>query len=328
MLFMNELARQIWKVDDEYQYKNVRELFSPSLADEFIASDRQVIDTQKPLAIVVKSRRKDGTDGYYMLHKFFLDVPYARRLIGGQAIDITEEKKAQDEIVKKLTENRKLEAALLEQKAREQKQVNQAIITAQDHERNELSKELHDNVNQLLSSASILLSSVNQESWEESKPYLDKSQEYINMVIQEIRKISRMLNTSTIKEVGLEGPVEDIMNNLRLLRGIEVAFDFTPSLEEKLSDEQKLMVYRIIQEQTNNIIKYAEAKKVLIAVTEKEKKLIVIIQDDGKGCDPEQPRKGIGLMNIRNRAEAFNGTMRIVSEPSKGCLVEVVIPLK
>jgi signal transduction histidine kinase len=255
-------------------------------------------------------------------------VPYAKKLVGGQAIDITAEKEAQEQIIREMTEKKRLEAELLRQKANEQKQVNQAMIEAQDHERNELSKELHENVNQMLSSAMVLMSSVNVGGSEEDRAYFEKSKQYLDRVIQEIRKLSRSLNTSVIEEVGLKTPVEEVISNMRSVISIDVQLDFDSFLEDVLTYEQKLTAYRIVQEHTNNIIRHSRAGKAIISLRGNEEQLVLRIQDDGVGFDLDKTGRGLGLINIRNRVEAHNGTLNIETSPSNGCLLEVIIPVK
>ena len=86
-------------------------------------------------------------------------------------------------------------------------------------------------------------------------------------------------------------------------------------------------LYRIAQEQLNNILKHASAKHVNIHVKAKNKTLYVSIIDDGKGLDPTKKSKGIGLDNILNRVESYNGKIAIDSSPEKGCKIEIAIPL-
>ena len=327
MLFMNELARKIWRVENGYQGKHFTELFQVTIAEEFLAGNRKVIETGEPFRAVNQSLREDGTMGFYMVHKYLLPLPGYIGIIAGQATEITEEKNNQEAVIKGLTEHKRLEAKLLQQQAEEQKRINLAMISAQDHERNELSKELHENVNQLLSSASILLSSVQGDEEAGNKQVLDKCQDYIQMVISEIRKISKTLNTSSIGDIGLREPIEDIVNNMRNALDMVVVLNFDDSLEKQLLPEEKILVYRIIQEQTNNIIKHADASQVEIAVYRQETNLHFYVRDNGKGFNPNTVKQGVGLINIRNRAEALHGSMNIESAERKGCLLEITVPL-
>lgn len=160
-------------------------------------------------------------------------------------------------IVHDITEKKKLVARMMQEKIQKQKEIAQAIIATQDHVGNELGKELHDNVNQILSTANLFLDFSQHRNAEEKEECLQKSREYIQLAIQEIRRISKSLNTSIIKEVGFIKQVEEIISTLQMTQSFSVKFDCNPVLEQELSSELKLMIYRIIQEQTNNIIKYA-----------------------------------------------------------------------
>lgn len=228
--------------------------------------------------------------------------------------------------VQDVTENKRLEAKLQLHKIRQHRAINRAIIMTQDHERNELGKELHDNVNQILATASLFLNHAKGVSVKEKKEYTERSNEYIQLAIEELRKISKSLNTSIVEQAGLKEPLKDLVQNLLLHPSMSVRLEYGDDVEHGLSAEQKLMMYRIIQEQTNNIIKYAEADKISIIIRKEKKSFLLAISDNGKGFDPKQSCKGIGLANIRHRVEAFNGIMKIDTTPGKGCSLEVSIP--
>jgi signal transduction histidine kinase len=200
------------------------------------------------------------------------------------------------------------------------------MIAGQEYERNEISKELHDNVNQILSSAMIMLTTARTNT-DDQEFLIEKTTQYIDLAIQEIRKISKTLNSSIVKEVGLIDPVEDIIKNMQLARPMTVDFEYDPFLEDELSQDVQLMLYRIIQEQTSNIMRYAEAGYVKIAIEMNADHLTLLIQDNGKGFDVTKQAKGIGLLNILNRAETLGGTMNIESKPMEGCRLMVQIPL-
>ncbi len=179
----------------------------------------------------------------------------------------------------------------MQQKEKERLRINQAMISGQEYERNEISKELHDNVNQILSSAMIMLTTARGNT-DDKEFLIDKTTQYIDLAIQEIRKISKSLNSSIIKEVGLIDPIEDIIKNMQLVRPIVVDFECDPALEDELSHDVQLMLYRIIQEQTNNIMRYAEAGFVRIAIEKLNGELTLLIQDNGKGFDVNKQTKG------------------------------------
>jgi PAS domain S-box-containing protein len=440
IIYMNDTFKSVWNLNDGHLHSNMRDLMPPNMVEQYMINNRRVLESGQPLITIENSLRRDGTPGVYLVFKFLLQTSTPKRLIGGQSIDITEEKRAQQEIekvnerfyyttkattdyiwdwniengtiyrsepfcqltgylqndmendlywllerihiddrqrvmhhinaclmarnnywhdeyrfrcadgsykylsdkgyiiykegiavraigaIQDLTEKRRMEEEMVQQKEKERLRINQAMITGQEYERNEISKELHDNVNQILSSAMIMLSTARGNT-DDKEFLIEKTSQYIDLAIQEIRKISKSLNSSIIKEVGLIDPVEDIIKNMQLVRPITVDFECDPSLEDELSHDVQLMLYRIIQEQTNNILRYAEAGYVRIAIEKQDNQLCLLIQDNGKGFDINKQTKGIGLLNILNRAETLGGTLIIDTRPGGGCRLLIQIPL-
>jgi signal transduction histidine kinase len=96
------------------------------------------------------------------------------------------------------------------------------------------------------------------------------------------------------------------------------------NIDESLLDEKlTLAIFRIVQEQLNNIVKHAKAKIVIIGLTQLNENLQLRIKDNGIGFNPAEKRNGIGLKNIVSRTDLFNGKMSIDSQPGKGCVLEV-----
>ncbi len=227
--------------------------------------------------------------------------------------------------IQDLTERKLLEEKLLNKEIQKQKQLSQATIIAQEQERNNISRELHDNVNQILISARLFMNSALKDP-EQRAELLQKAVEYQSLALEEIRKLSKSLSTSLVKTIGLKECVDDIVYNMRTLEKLDVEFKFNQRVAEKLSEDQQLMLFRIIQEQTSNIIKYAQAGSVKILLNETGGNIHLLISDDGKGFDVKQRKKGIGLVNIMSRVEAFNGKVNIISSPGNGCTLEVQLP--
>jgi len=260
--------------------------------------------------------RFECADGSY---KFFLDsgiILYK----AGKAVRVLG-------AIRDLTEQKKLEKQLLDEQLQRQKAITQATIKAQEQEKTNISRELHDNVNQILMSAKLFMDTAKRVP-EQTNELLDKAIEYQLMALQEIRKLSKSLSTSNVKNIGLKESVSDIVSNMKLLQQLDVQFIFNEKVEEKLSDDQKLMLFRIIQEQTNNIIKHAEAKSVQILINQSNNIINLVVSDDGIGFDTSDPTsKGIGLINIISRADAYNGKVDIVSSPGNGCTLEIRFPI-
>src|SRR5262249_19883161 len=104
-----------------------------------------------------------------------------------------------------------------------------------------------------------------------------------------------------------------------------VEMDGTP---DHLTDSQQTCIYRVVQEALTNCARHAKAKKVLVSVMTHKDKIEVVVKDDGVGFNPFIANKGgLGLLGIRERVEALDGTVRISSQPNKGTLVQVQIPV-
>jgi two-component system sensor histidine kinase UhpB len=230
--------------------------------------------------------------------------------------DITDQKHAEEQL-------RQHEARLAEERVNHQRQIARATINTQEHERSEIGKELHDNVNQILASAKLFLSSPFLEG-DERELFTTKAAEHIHMAIEEIRKLSKSLVSPSAADIGIIETINDMISDIKWAQKIEVCFNHGGIDETKLDYGLKLTLYRIVQEQLTNILKYADASKINITIKKVGKKVMLIISDNGKGFDPATKRKGIGFNNIINRADVFNGKVDIESSPGNGCIVKVL----
>jgi PAS domain S-box-containing protein len=219
-----------------------------------------------------------------------------------------------------------LQQALDEQNKKNQKEITIAVIKTQESERSQIGQELHDNVNQVLTTIK-LYNEMLRDGLGDPKELIPKSVQLLQGCIDEIRNISRLLSAPTIGRISLIDSIKELVDSINHTKKIEVNFSMTNPEHLPISQELHLAIYRIVQEKLNNIIKYADASIVSIKIEIKEKILHLIIRDNGKGFDLNNSLDGIGITNMRTRAENLNGTFEIVSEPSKGCVVEVRIPV-
>jgi signal transduction histidine kinase len=218
---------------------------------------------------------------------------------------------------------RAMEQEVLNQKIQEQKKITRAILNAQEKERNHIGQELHDNISQILASSKLFLCAAGDEN-EAVKELVKYPMELIDSSIHEIRRLSSR-HVTPIKDVDLQELVQSLLDSLRENTSINTTFQYDVDNRE-LSDDLKLNIYRIIQEQINNIVKHAAPGEVDISVQAEENGLHIEIKDDGQGFDINKKRKGIGISNMMNRIESFNGQMLIDSSPGKGCSVHIDIP--
>jgi signal transduction histidine kinase len=229
--------------------------------------------------------------------------------------------------IQDITERKKLEQQLLNEKIKQQRIINKTTIAAQEEERDNISKELHDNVNQLLMSTKLYINMARKQP-ELAYDLLTKAEEYQLLAIEEIRKLSKKLNSSMVKVLGLKKSIQEIVNSFKQLHDIPVNFEFHDELDDLLMDEQKLMLFRIVQEQSNNIRKYANAERVSIGLTRKDDRICLVISDDGVGFKLDEIKsRGIGLTNIASRVNVLGGEYKIETYPGNGCTLSVYFPL-
>ena len=224
-----------------------------------------------------------------------------------------------------ITETILLQEKLEYEKIQKQKEINEAIIKVQETERNELSNELHDNVNQQLTVAMMYIASAQQKSPEIAE-LLKQSSGFILNAIEEIRKLSQILVTPLIKHFGLSKAIEGLLDDITAINSFQIDFRFDTFFEEDINYEFKLSIFRIVQEQMSNIIKYSKAENVNIRLERQNNQVTLEIWDDGVGFELKQPRKGIGLHNIVSRADVYNGIVNIQSSPGNGCKISINFP--
>ena len=230
----------------------------------------------------------------------------AYRMIGA-AQDITERKKLEEEL------------------SNQQKAFSLATINTQERERTEIGRELHDNVNQVLTTTKLYLdlAATNPELKDEM---IEKSSKNIINAIAEIRHLSRSLLLPSLGDLGLIDSIEDLVDDINATKKINASFLYGSFDEHILGENQKLTLFRIVQEALNNIIRHAQATETIIEILKKINSIQLTIKDNGKGFDPKTIKKGTGLNNIRNRVYLSNGTLTVDTHPGTGCALVVELP--
>jgi PAS domain S-box-containing protein len=221
-----------------------------------------------------------------------------------------------------VTEKLELEATLEAERLARQQVVTDAVISAQEHERREIGIELHDNINQILASARLYLGLV-KSVVKENGNFIEETDKLINSAIHEIRNLSHALIPPSLNESALLEALDHIIASTRKTSGLDISRSYHQLDESLMSDKLKLTIYRIVQEQFNNILKYANANSVTVHLQKVDDRIQLRIADDGVGFDVNQQRKGVGLMNMKTRASLFNGELHILSAPGKGCELTV-----
>ena len=333
---INNTEDMMWSIDSEFRLITSNEAF-----DKFIMSVNST-----PLAkgekVLLQHVEKGPYHAYKELYERALsgesftvlcyfdhpdeqwcEVSFHPLLDGGITIgtacfsrDVTQRTKSENAL-------REMEEQVLTQKVQEQKKITRAILNAQEKERNHIGQELHDNISQILASSKLYLSSAVRDN-EAMKDLVKYPIALIDSSIQEIRLLSSK-HVTPIRNVDLRELVQSLLNELQNSSSINTEFSYQVENIE-LTDDLKLNIYRIIQEQVNNIVKHACPAKVGISVQAESQELHIEMKDDGKGFDVKKKRKGVGISNMMNRIDSFNGKMAIESSPGKGCTIQIAIP--
>lgn len=140
----------------------------------------------------------------------------------------------------------------------------------------------------------------------------------IELSIQEIRRLSANLKPPSFEDTGLYTAIAELTRSVSDVREIRFHIIQENDTAEILTEEQQLMVYRIVQESINNMIKYAEATEVVIAISVAGNEAVVRVTDNGIGADLTTIREGTGIRNIRSRLELFDGMVDLKSAPDQG----------
>jgi PAS domain S-box-containing protein len=220
---------------------------------------------------------------------------------------------------------REVEQERTEQKVQEQKKITRAVIKAQERERNVIGRELHDNVNQLLASTRMCLSTARLKPTGK-KDFVDRSIRLIDSTIFEIRALTKK-HVTPMKGFNLKDQIRTLVKTMEEGIGFKITFQYElPELQELLYD-LKLNIYRIIQEQLNNVYKHASASRVDIKMTAEDGQAHLSIHDNGIGFEVGIKKNGVGIVNIINRVESFNGHVSFATNPGIGCKLDIHIPM-
>ncbi len=203
-----------------------------------------------------------------------------------------------------------------------------AIIKTQEDERYQIGAELHDNVCQILATSHLTLGMLKGAIAPAGMQWYNQSEEYITLALKEIRNFSHRLAPVIFDDTTLEEAFRKLFDTFNIQKKYQISLRFDEAVSKHpLSADVELNLYRILQEQLRNILNYAKAASIEVDVHIEDSKLKMRVTDDGAGFDVDKVTEGIGLANMKRRAELFSGKFEINSSPGHGCTMEVNIPL-
>jgi PAS domain S-box-containing protein len=223
-----------------------------------------------------------------------------------------------------ITDRQRLEEERLQAEIELQREITRVTLETQEEERNQLGRELHDNISQILAAVNMQVGHC-LNYYEEGRPLLENVQDNLKEAIQELRKLSHRMVMPRFAESHLNDKLKKLLDNFN--NGQVIHLNTCGWTEEKIPVFIKETFFRVAQEQLNNINKYAQANEIVVQIGNSNHEATLLIRDNGIGFDTKQERSGIGLSNIISRVELYKGTAKIISAPGKGCVLSINIPL-
>ena len=205
--------------------------------------------------------------------------------------------------------------------ARHQKEMLSATLQSQEEERNRLGSELHDSVGAMLSSIKLNLQ-ITKKS--ENTENLDPILGHLDETITQVRNISHQMMPIILKKYGLKRAIEDLFEKVS---NENIKAELGPWMDVSLEKDKCMMLYRVIQELTNNSLKHSGGSHIVLESKQKNSGQLISFYDNGKGFpkDVLASSDGMGMLNIKNRAQAIKASVHFSNRDEGGAKVDLVL---
>jgi two-component system CheB/CheR fusion protein len=235
----------------------------------------------------------------------------------------------------RVNETLKAEAAEHRKVEAERGQLLKRLVTAQEEERRRLSRELHDQLGQYLSTMMLRIKTLQPVAadHEPMRADLSKLEELTGRLVDEVHHLAWELRPAALDDLGLQTVLQNYAEKWSERSGIAVDFHGGGLDRQRLPPEVETTVYRIVQESLTNVLKHAEARRVSVIAERRRDHILVIVEDDGKGfatCEvPNAPGsdRGLGILGMRERVALVGGALSLDSSPGCGTTARVRIPV-
>ncbi len=209
------------------------------------------------------------------------------------------------------------------------KRIFNAMLSAEEDERERIARDLHDGIGPLLSTSNIYIKALAETNdMSRKQNAMERLSETINEAIHTVQEISNNISPHILKNFGLTAAVQSFLNKLHLIK--EIDFKVESNINERLDHTTEIILYRVIIELINNSLKYAEPTAIKIELIKEDAGIIKMFYvEDGKGFNIEKAKSNkvsMGLNNIYSRIESINGFIEMKSKPGMGMRVIVEIP--
>lgn len=232
-----------------------------------------------------------------------------------------------DGIFTDITKRKQLEKELVEQKTFAQQLITESTIEEQENERRHISHHLNEDINQILASVKIHLEMARKND-EKKEELLNTSYEELKLAIQKIKRLYNQIDAPSFSDLGFYQTLELLMDKSAISYGLEISFINQMDERTELPGRIMLFLYRVIQEQLENIVQHAGTKKATVKLAAGGHGLELIISDNGKGFDAGAGNWGMGFKKMQGRIAFYGGNMQILSAPGKGCTLLLTLPVE
>jgi len=321
--FMNLVAEALtgWKREDALG-KDLTEVFN-------IIDEEQGALTENPAVEAIREGVVVPATNYTLVAKDKAEVPIDyiaapirddRGNITGVVLvfhDITERKKAEENIRSYQKKLRSLASKL---------------TIAEEQERRQLAIELHDSIGQLLALSKMKLGQLREMAG--PTDVITRLQEFLDQAVQKVRSLTFQLSPPMLYELGLEAALQWLCEDMHKRHGIHQVALRMDSQSNLMDNELSVFLFRAVRELLMNVVRHAQVHKVQVSLRRKGESLHIIVEDRGVGFDPatlevfSDRSSRFGLFSIRERLQYFRGEMTVISQPGQGTRVTLVVPLR
>jgi signal transduction histidine kinase len=203
------------------------------------------------------------------------------------------------------------------------------VVAAQETERRRLARELHDETGQALTSILLGLKTVDDSiEGEAAHAAVAGLRKLVVATLQDVRRLAVELRPKVLDDFGLVAALERLTESFGDQTGITVRLESSLG-EERVGSEVETSLYRLVQESLTNIVKHAHARAVSIVLTRKPGTIVLVVEDDGRGFDPEHTREGgFGLEGMRERVGLVGGRLQIEAREGAGTTIVAEVPVR
>jgi signal transduction histidine kinase len=201
------------------------------------------------------------------------------------------------------------------------------VVEAQELERTRLARELHDETGQALTSILLGLKTLEGSvETDQGREGVAAVRELVVSTLQDVRRLAVELRPAALDDFGLAAALERLTETVRQDTSIQVDLEIRIGAERLPADVETTM-YRIVQESLTNISKHARATRISILLARKERGVVVLVEDDGGGFDPQLETVGLGLAGMHERVGLLGGQLRVETSPGRGTTIAAEVPL-